>query len=110
MKTFFIPLAAIAAIALGATPAAAQSAPAGARTLVVHYADLDLGTKAGLAKLDSRIRVAVRTACGTASDVDVAGKNDVQQCRTDTLANAAAQRDQAVALADRSTQVRLAAQ
>src|SRR5688572_6651353 len=106
MKTL-LPLAALAAATLGLAPAAAQD-PAGARTIVIRTADLDLTSRAGIAALDRRIGAAVRTACGAASDVDVEGKNDVRQCRADTLAAVAAQRDEAIALAQRASQVQLA--
>jgi len=37
--------------------------------------------------------------CGEASDVDLEGKNDVRQCRADTVAAATAQRQKLVAIA-----------
>ena len=109
MKTL-LPLAALAALAFTAAPAAAEAPVAGSATVAVHYADLDLNSRAGIAKLDRRIRAAVETACGTASDFDVRGKNQVKACRADTLAAVAAQRDQVIASVQRASQVRLAAQ
>jgi UrcA family protein len=109
MKTLF-PIAAFAALALTVSPAGAtQPAPAAAPILIVHTADLDLSRPAGVSTLDRRIAGAVRAACGAASDVDLAGKNRVARCRTDTMASVAAQRDQAIALAQRASQVQLAA-
>jgi UrcA family protein len=108
MKTLFA-LAALAAATLSIAPAAAQD-PVGAGTIVIRTADLDLTSRAGVVALDRRISAAVRTACGAASDVDLEGKNDVRQCRADTLAGIAAQRDEAIALAQRASQVRLASQ
>ena len=106
MKTL-LSLAALAA-AFTAMPASAQTpAPA---TVAVSTADLDLRSPAGIAALDRRIHAAVHTLCGDASDVDIHGKNVVGRCRTATLAAVAAQRDQAIALARRSTATVLASQ
>ena len=108
MKTL-LPLAALAALAFTAAPAAAE-APAGSATVAVQHADLDLNSRAGVAKLDRRIRAAVETACGTTSDFDVRGKNEVKRCRVDSLEAVAAQRDKVIATAQRASQVQLAAQ
>ena len=56
----------------------------------VHTADLDLSTQAGQRALDHRLNIAAREVCGTASDVDLAGQNDVRKCRVDVLAKARA--------------------
>ena len=40
--------------------------------------------------IDHRLVIAVQEVCGTASDVDLAGKNAVRQCRTDALGKARA--------------------
>jgi UrcA family protein len=108
MKTL-LPLAALAALAFTAAPAAAE-APAGSATVAVHYADLDLNSRAGVARLDRRIRAAVESACGATSDFDVRGKNEIKRCRADTLAAVAAQRDKVIASSQRASQIRLAAQ
>jgi UrcA family protein len=106
MKTL-LSLAALAA-AFTSLPASAQSAaPA---SVAVSTADLDLHSPAGIAALDRRIQVAIRTLCGEASDVDVHGKNAVGRCRAETLATIAPQRAQAIALARRSTSTVLASQ
>lgn len=91
-----LPLAVLAS-ALYAAPAAAQEPRSAEHTLAVRHADLDLTGPAGVAALDRRIAAAVRLACGTASDADLRGKNRVQQCRADTLASIAPQREQAIA-------------
>jgi len=101
---------AILAAALCVAPAAAQAPSTSDRTLVVRYADLDLNSPAGISALDRRIHAAVRIACGTASDADVHGKNLVLQCRADTLASVAAQREKAIALAGQSPPTVLASQ
>ena len=108
MKTI-LAFAAIAS-ALAASPALAQEPVAVAGgTIVIRTADLDLSRHRDVRGLDRRIRAAVKLACGTGSDVDVAGKNRIRQCRADTLASIAEQRDQAIALARAQSGARLAA-
>ncbi|HUE79079.1 MAG TPA: UrcA family protein [Sphingomicrobium sp.] len=84
--------------AIKAAPALAQE-PAAAEINVslVRTADLDLGTAAGQRKLERRLASAAREVCGTASDVDIEGKNAVRKCRVETLASGRAQRDSLVA-------------
>jgi UrcA family protein len=68
-------------------------------TSTVQTADLDLSTAKGQQLLDRRLQLAVKDVCGKASDVDIAGKNDVRRCRADTLASLASERDSRVARA-----------
>ncbi|MEA2999239.1 MAG: hypothetical protein QOK17_1072 [Sphingomonadales bacterium] len=89
-----LPLAALAAT-LTAGPAFAQ--PGAPAPQIVHYADLDLSSAAGRQELDRRIGVAVRDACGTASDADLHGRNLVQLCRVETRRAVAARRTAALA-------------
>ena len=91
-KTFFALL-----LAATATPALAE-APVIA-TSTVQIADLDLSSVQGRRALDHRLLQAVREVCGTASDADVAGKNEVRRCRAETLAGLADERDQRIAAA-----------
>lgn len=105
MKKLLI-LAALAAVSVG-QPAAAQSAPAN-QTAVVQHKDLNLRTERGTKTLDRRIWRAVVTVCGTASDADLKGKNDVRQCRRDMRLLAAAQADLAIASATRAPLIRVA--
>jgi UrcA family protein len=65
----------------------------------VRTADLNLGTDAGQRTLDQRLANAAREVCGTASDADVAGKNEAHKCRNATLAQAKGQRDAVLAAA-----------
>ena len=58
---------------------------------IVDTADLDLSTNAGKRALDRRLTNAAREVCGSASDVDLEGKNEVRQCRADVLAKARAE-------------------
>jgi UrcA family protein len=70
-----------------AVPALAEQAPA-QNVSIVHTADLNLSTEAGRRHLDERLVHAARDVCGSASDVDLAGKNEVRACRDDVLAKA----------------------
>lgn len=110
MKTLFTIAATALALAasLSASPAVAQNVPTPATA--VSYADLDLRTEAGVRALDRRIRAAVREACGSASSFDSAGKDAVRDCRADAFAQISAQRQSAIAEANRSGGYALAAQ
>lgn len=79
----------ITAAAIKVTPALAeQPAEAETRVSFVRTADLDLSSKAGVRQLDERLAQAAREVCGTASDVDLEGKNEVRRCRDETIARA----------------------
>ena len=84
-------------LAFTATPALAE--PPVTVSSTVQTADLDLSSQAGQRALNHRLSIAAKEVCGTASDVDVAGKNDVRKCRAETLANLAGERDQRIAAA-----------
>lgn len=99
MKTL-LPFAALAAL-LPLTPIQAETPT---RTQVVAYADLDLASADGRAKLDRRIKRAAAEVCGTASDFDLVGLNDVQSCRTLT-ADAALTQARAQTAGNRAVQV-----
>lgn len=86
-------------LAFSATPALSEPVIA---TSTVQTADLDLSTAKGQRALDRRLELAVKDVCGTASDVDIAGKNDVRRCRAETLASLASERDQRIARASGS--------
>ena len=75
---------------LKGVPALAEPAPA-QTVSIVRTSDLDLSTNAGKRQLDRRFVVAAHEVCGKAADVDLAGRNDVRQCRADVLAKARAQ-------------------
>ena len=101
MKNAFVIALASALIttaAIKAAPAHAQDTGS-AETNVsrVRTADLDLSSQTDRRKLDQRLAQAARQVCGTASDADVAGKNDVRKCRDETLAKARAQVETVVA-------------
>ncbi|MGZ8310582.1 MAG: UrcA family protein [Allosphingosinicella sp.] len=107
MKTLTL---AVLAASLFVVPANAQYLAPASATQIVEYADLDLGSDAGRAVLDRRIRAAVQTACGTSSSADPRSRESVRACRAETLSLAIAQRDRAIETALRSAPTVLAAQ
>ena len=80
-----------------AAPALAEAPGSETNISLVRTADLDLRSAEGQRKLDKRLSIAAREVCGTASDVDVEGKNAVRKCRDETLAVARSQRDAVLA-------------
>jgi UrcA family protein len=98
----------ITAAVIKATPALAQDAPE-TRATVVHTADLNLGSKAGLRQLDRRLTDAAREVCGTVSVADLEGRNQLRHCIDETLARANAQRDGLLAARGRSAPILVAA-
>lgn len=84
---------------LAFTAAQALSEPPASVSIVVQTADLDLGSAAGQRTLDLRLARAAKEACGTASDVDIEGKNEARRCRAETLAGLADERNQRIAAA-----------
>ena len=100
----------ITAAAIKAAPALAQeSKPAETAVSFVRTADLDLGSNSGLKQLDQRLSNAAREVCGTASDADIRGKNEVRRCPDETLARAHIQRDRLIAIAERGAVIAVAA-
>jgi UrcA family protein len=95
LKIIAISALATAALIKG-VPALAEAAPA-QNVSIVQTGDLDLSTSAGRSALDHRLVIAAREVCGMASDVDLAGKNEVRQCRSDVLAQARARSEAVVA-------------
>jgi UrcA family protein len=91
----------ITAAAIKAAPAIAEPVAPTLNVSHVRTADLDLSAPSGQRILDVRLAHAAREVCGTASDVDLEGKNDARQCRADVLAKANAQRAQLIAAAGR---------
>ena len=77
--------AAALASAVSISPAFAKAATPQVR--VVSYADLDLSSSAGQARLERRINAAVRDVCGEAPSFDLARRQAVAECRTETRAN-----------------------
>lgn len=77
----------------------------------VRFADLDLDTREGLDRLDTRISIAVRIVCGNADLRMLDQFVKVRECRRDSLHRAFADRDAILAarLARRGEPDRLAA-
>ena len=92
-----------------AAPALAQEPAGEINVASVRIADLDLGSSAGQRKLDQRLANAARDVCGTASNVDLEGRNEVRKCRNQTLANAKGQRDAVLAGATREAIIAVSA-
>jgi UrcA family protein len=74
-----------AVLATFATVAAASPARAETRTVTVSYADVDLGSTAGNATVDRRIRAAAARVCGP---MDLQFRNQVAACRRAAIAQA----------------------
>lgn len=107
-KTALFALALIAS-AITVTPTVAQAFEPVTATSIVRTADLDLSTDRGQQELDHRIVRAAYEVCGEASDVDLEGKNNVRQCRADTIASASQQRQQLLAAARTGAPITVAA-
>ena len=99
----------ITAVGIKAAPALAEAPEAQTFVSVVQTADLDLGSADGKRALEQRVARAAREVCGTASDVDLVGQNKVRQCRHDTIARAAGERDALLAAPSRGGAITLAA-
>ena len=88
LKIIVVSALATAAI-IKAVPAFAEPGPS-QNVSVVHTYDLDLSSKAGQRLLDHRLVNAAIEVCGAASDVDIAGKNEVRACRASVIKKARA--------------------
>ena len=95
--TIALASALITTAVIKAAPALAETPAVETNVSLVRTADLDLGSAAGRRLLDLRLARAARDVCGTASNFDVEGKNEVRQCRADVLAQARANRDTVLA-------------
>lgn len=81
---------AAAALPLTAAPATAADITAVPETVTVRvsYADLNLATAQGRARLDRRIAGAARSICGSFFPADLEMAALVQTCRDDAIASA----------------------
>ena len=101
-RSFYIALvsALLTAGLIQAAPALAQTGGQSEIAVsLVRTSDLNLGSAAGQRQLDLRLAHAARDVCGSASDVDVEGKNEVRKCRNETLAKAQVQKASVLAAA-----------
>lgn len=89
----------VAVAALKAAPALAEPVQP-QNVSIVRTSDLDLSSNDGRRALDQRLVIAAREVCGEASDVDLAGRNAVRQCRNDVLADARSKGEQVAARDD----------
>jgi UrcA family protein len=80
-------LFAAAALASAVTASPVFAKPISPEVRVVTYADLDLSSAAGRDRLEHRIQAAVREVCGAASASNLARREAVRQCLTETRAN-----------------------
>jgi UrcA family protein len=71
-------------------------------TATISYADLDLGTAAGRARLDSRIRRAAKQLCLDEGVRDLADRLNQKACLNFAVASARPQIEQAIVTAGRS--------
>jgi UrcA family protein len=95
----------IAALTLAAAaPAAPPIVVEGQQqpTATVSYADLDLGSAAGRARLDNRIRQAAKRLCIDDRVRDLADRLDQKSCLSFAVASARPQIEQAIVTAGRS--------
>jgi UrcA family protein len=81
---------AAAALTLTAAPAAATDIVVAPETITVRvsYADLNLASAEGRARLDRRIAGAARSICGSFFAVDLRMAALVQDCREDAIGSA----------------------
>ena len=108
MRNTALFVAALIASATTITPTVAQAFEPVTVSSIVKTADLDLSSANGRQELDRRIVQAVREVCGEASNVDLEGKNAVRECRAETIAAAASQREQLLAAARSGTPILIA--
>lgn len=95
-KSLLTPFAALAPLALMATPLQAQASERPAPTASIDISDLDLATERGASKLQARIATLIRRMCAP-SDRSLEAKKLERSCR-------------AAAFNDAEPQVRLAIQ
>jgi UrcA family protein len=102
---FFVP-AILLATAAAAPVQAVRGSPRPYPAAIISFADLDLATRAGVAKLDRRLAQAVREVCSSFGRYSAREVDETQRCRTATRANLQARRAQVIAAA-RSGAIRL---
>ncbi|WP_156679885.1 UrcA family protein [Sphingomonas profundi] len=99
------------AVSAAATLAAVAGIPAHAadlgdqRSVEIRHGDLDLTSAQGSAALQRRVRLAVRSVCGTADTRDLAAQQRMAACRAQANAAARPRVDLAIASARSATQL-----
>ena len=78
------------ALSCAAAAAVAVSAPAvaGVKTKAVNYGDLDLSTAKGQARLQTRIKGAIKQVCGNPRALSLPEKTDLARCEANAMASA----------------------
>lgn len=74
----------VIALSLAAAQAYSLVAPHGdgeVRSAIVNHDDLDLKKPRDVARLEHRLRIAIRELCGSASSADLEGKTAIRKCR-----------------------------
>jgi UrcA family protein len=77
--------AALSTVALAGSPALAGQVET--QSVVVSFADLNLGQSQGIARLDSRLRIAARQVCDTGNR-DIHSLRLESECRASALSSA----------------------
>ena len=83
MFKIITPAIATLALAVSATPAAAEPSIGAADTRIVkvYYNDLDLTSQAGVTTLEGRIRAAIRNVCGAPVNRELQAAQALKRCR-----------------------------
>lgn len=87
------------ALSFAAAAVVAASAPAmaGVKTKSVEYHDLDLASPQGQARLQTRVKYAVKQVCGSPRAFSIAEKIDLARCEADAMANAMPKAERTIA-------------
>lgn len=90
-KKLALSCAAVAAVA------AITPAMAGHKTKSVEYQDLDLSLRHDQARLQTRVKYAVKQVCGTPRAFSLAEKSDLARCEADAMAAAMPKAERTIA-------------
>jgi UrcA family protein len=89
-RNLMLVAAALAVGLTGTVPALAKNTAQNSAfepvTLAVQYDDLDLSSPRGRERLETRIRSAANSACGTRSATTLSEKRDADKCRKSAIA------------------------
>lgn len=95
-RTAFLAVAAVAATIVNLGVAAGPALAATQETIVVSYADLNLGNQAGRSVLDRRIASAASQLCGQFNPIELGQAEAGRACVAETIAAVQPQRDAAL--------------
>lgn len=96
VRTTFLAAAAVAASLVNLSAAASPAMAQEQETVVVSYADLNLGNQAGRNVLDRRIAQAASELCGQFNPIELGQAEAGRSCVADTIASVQPQRDAAL--------------